>query len=41
MLSGHDLSVEKLDPDDFLAAMIKSFQGNNGPLVDQILRLAS
>jgi cell filamentation protein len=37
--AGHPLSLERLDPDAFLAAMISSFAGEGRPLAAQIRRL--
>jgi len=33
------MTINRLDPDAFLAAMIKSFQGNEHPLAKQLLKL--
>jgi cell filamentation protein len=35
----HPLHLERIVPDDFLTAMIRSFQGDEERLVDQIYRL--
>jgi cell filamentation protein len=37
--AGHRLALEQLEPNDFLAAMIKSFEGDERPLVDQLRKL--
>lgn len=37
--AGHPLDFDKLDPERMLAAMIKSFQGNERPLANEIRRL--
>ncbi len=37
--AGHPLDMAGLDPGRFLAAMIASFHGNEGPLRNQIRRL--
>lgn len=37
--AGHPFSLERLDPDAFLAAMIGSFAGNEQPLSAQIRHL--
>jgi cell filamentation protein len=37
--AGHPLSLERLEPEDFLAAMIESFKGNEQPLRQQIANL--
>lgn len=37
--AGHPLNLERLSPNEFLSAMIASFQGENGPLKQQIARL--
>lgn len=37
--AGHPMTINRLDPDAFLAAMIKSFQGNEHPLAKQLLKL--
>ena len=34
--AGHSLVLERLDPATFLEAMIRSFGGNEGPLVHQL-----
>ena len=39
--AGHPLDLTKLDPEEFLAAMIASFKGNDVALERQILLLAS
>ena len=36
---GHRLHLEKLQPERFLAAMIRSFHGDEGPLSKQLVRL--
>lgn len=37
--AGHPLRFDRLDPERFLAAMIASFQGNEGPLVRELRML--
>jgi cell filamentation protein len=37
--AGHPLQLERLNPDTFLHAMIRSFHGDNGPLVRELQRL--
>lgn len=37
--AAHSLRLARLKPDDFLAAMVASFNGDNGPLERQILSL--
>jgi cell filamentation protein len=37
--AGHPIDLDKLQPDQFLAAMIASFKGNDAPLERQILSL--
>ena len=37
--AGHPLHFERIVPDDFMSAMIHSFQGDEEPLVEQIDRL--
>ena len=37
--SGHPLTLEQLDPEAFLAAMIASFQGDEQPLAGQVRNL--
>lgn len=37
--AGHPLAFGRLDPEDFLAAMIASFHGDEGPLARQLLTL--
>jgi cell filamentation protein len=37
--AGHPLHLDRIIPDDFLAAMIKGFQGDEELLVEQIARL--
>jgi cell filamentation protein, protein adenylyltransferase len=39
--AGHPLILERLAPERFLAAMIQSFQGNEGPLREEILTLVA
>jgi cell filamentation protein len=39
MRAGHPVNLDKLEPGQFLAAMIASFKGNDGPLERQILSL--
>jgi len=39
--AGHPLDLEKLDPEPFLAAMVRSFQGDVAPLREQIEYLSS
>ncbi len=39
MRAGHPVGLEKLQPDQFLAAMIASFRGDDTPLERQILSL--
>jgi cell filamentation protein len=36
---GHPLDLERLDPDEMLAAMIASFDGEEGMLTDIIEKL--
>jgi cell filamentation protein len=38
-VAGHQLHLVRIIPEDFLAAMIRSFQGDEGLLVEQIARL--
>jgi cell filamentation protein len=38
---GHPLRLSRVEPDDFKAAMIRSFKGEEKPLVEQIRRLLS
>ncbi|HKX50369.1 MAG TPA: Fic family protein, partial [Candidatus Binatia bacterium] len=37
--AGHPLDLDRLKPKPFLAAMIKSFTGNEKPLVRELTRL--
>jgi hypothetical protein len=37
--AGHELRLDKITAEDFLAAMIQSFQGDEELLVKQIARL--
>jgi cell filamentation protein len=37
--AGHPLRLSRLVPGDFMAAMIRSFQGDEEPLVEQMIRL--
>jgi cell filamentation protein len=37
--AGHPLHLARLVPTDFMAAMIRSFQGDEEPLVEQLARL--
>lgn len=37
--AGHPLHLDRIHPEDFLAAMIRSFQGDEEPLVKQLSRL--
>ena len=37
--AGHSLALERLEPEPFLAAMIRSFQGNERLLADEITTL--
>jgi cell filamentation protein len=37
--AGHPLHLARLVPVDFMAAMIRSFQGDEAPLVEQLARL--
>lgn len=37
--SGHPLALNRLRPSRFLAAMVSSFQGDDGPLETELLRL--
>ena len=37
--AGHPLDLDKLVPEDFLAAMVASFKGDDGPLERQLLIL--
>jgi len=37
--AGHPLHLVRLVPEDFVAAMIRSFQGDEGPLTKQLARL--
>jgi cell filamentation protein len=37
--AGHPLHLARLVPAHFMAAMIRSFQGDDEPLVEQIARL--
>jgi cell filamentation protein len=37
--AGHPLALDRLIPEHFLAAMIQSFQGDEGPLREEISRL--
>jgi cell filamentation protein len=37
--AGHALDLDKLEPEKFLAAMIASFKGKDGPLEQHILAL--
>ena len=37
--AGHPVDLDKLKPESFLAAMVASFKGNDGPLEQQILQL--
>jgi cell filamentation protein len=39
--AGHPLRLSRVEPDDFKAAMIRSFKGEEKPLVEQIRRLLS
>ena len=39
--AGHDLQLDRLDPEDFLAAIIVSFHGDNLLLTDQLYRMVS
>jgi cell filamentation protein, protein adenylyltransferase len=38
--AGHPLDLDRLDPEAFLAAMVRSFSGDERPLAAQILQLA-
>lgn len=37
--AGHPLHLKRLAPKDFMAAMIRSFQDDEEPLVEQLVRL--
>jgi cell filamentation protein len=37
--TGHQLLLDRIIPEDFLAAMIRSFQGDEEPLIEQLARL--
>jgi len=38
--AGHPLHLDRLEPEQFLGAMVASFKGNDGPLERQILMLS-
>jgi cell filamentation protein len=38
--AGHPLHLDRLEPEQFLAAMVASFKGDDGPLERQILMLS-
>lgn len=37
--AGHPLSLDRLDPSAFLATMVMSFNGSDGPLADKVRKL--
>jgi cell filamentation protein len=37
--AGHPLHLDQMNPEEFLAAMIQSFRGDEEPLVEQLTRL--
>jgi cell filamentation protein len=39
--AGHPLNFEALEPDDFLDAMVRSFQGDDTNLINQLRLLTT